>query len=51
LVHSGSSRFASALRGSSVASVSGFIQRQEGRGAGDGVRLHGRSKALKGKTP
>jgi len=27
------------------------IQRQEGQGAGDGVRLRGRSKALKGATP
>jgi hypothetical protein len=25
------------------------FQRQEGNGAGDGVRLHGRSKALKGE--
>ena len=29
----------------------GSSERQEGRGAGDGVRLHGRSKALKGSTP
>jgi hypothetical protein len=28
-----------------------FLQRQEGNGAGDGVRLHGRSKALEGGTP
>jgi hypothetical protein len=28
-----------------------FIQRQEGIGAGDGVRLRERSKALKGTTP
>jgi hypothetical protein len=26
-----------------------LVQRQEGNGAGDGVRLHGRSKALKGE--
>jgi hypothetical protein len=29
----------------------GFIQHHEGTGAGDGVRLHGRSKALEGRTP
>jgi hypothetical protein len=29
----------------------GSLERQEGKGAGDGVRLHGRSKALKGATP
>ena len=29
----------------------GTQRRQEGTGAGDGVRLHGRSKALKGATP
>jgi hypothetical protein len=29
----------------------GTFERQEGNGAGDGVRLHGRSKALKGATP
>jgi hypothetical protein len=29
----------------------GSLKRQEGRGAGDGVRLHERSKALKGATP
>jgi hypothetical protein len=28
-----------------------WTERQEGRGVGDGVRLHGRSKALKGETP
>jgi hypothetical protein len=27
------------------------FQRQEGQGAGDGVRLHERRKALKGATP
>jgi hypothetical protein len=31
--------------------VNGFVQRQEGSGAGDGVQLCEGSKALKGKTP
>jgi hypothetical protein len=34
-----------------VRRCSGSSERQEGKGAGDGVRLHGRSKALKGATP
>ena len=29
----------------------GSSKRQEGNGVGDGVRLHGRNKALKGATP
>jgi hypothetical protein len=31
--------------------VHGFVQRQEGSGAGDGVQLCEGSKALKGETP
>jgi hypothetical protein len=34
-----------------VRTVFGSIQHHEGSGAGDGARLHGRSKALKGTTP
>jgi hypothetical protein len=34
-----------------VGRLAGTYQRHEGSGAGDGVRLRGRSKTLKGRTP
>jgi hypothetical protein len=39
------------LEAGRVVEFSGANQRQEGIGAGDGARLRGRRKALKGKTP
>jgi hypothetical protein len=38
-------------RAASTGKVHGPVQRQEGIGAREGVRLRGRSKALKGATP
>jgi hypothetical protein len=46
-VRRGASALATATGGSGGSEE--HSQRQEGNGAGDGVRLHGRSKALKGE--
>jgi hypothetical protein len=47
----GFDRFFGFVRTGGWESYMAFDQRQEGNGAGDGVRLHERSKALEGITP